>query len=199
MKKTKLGMAGFLALFVAFSVTSLSARMFERSYMRNVYDLTVQDIDGKDVKLGDFRGKVLLIVNVASRCGYTPQYDGLQKIYEEFKDRGFVVLGFPANNFGAQEPGTNDEIKAFCSTEYHVTFPMFSKISVAGEDQHPLYRFLTMKQTNPDHSGEITWNFNKFLIGKNGEIVRRFDSDTQPESPAMRGAIERALKEKAKA
>jgi len=193
MRKTKLGMAGIFALFVAFSATSLSARMFERSYMRNVYDLTVQDIDGNDVKLGDYRGKVLLIVNVASRCGYTPQYDGLQKIYEEFKDRGFVVLGFPANDFGAQEPGTNDEIKAFCSAKYNVTFPMFSKISVTGENQHPLYRFLTMKQTNPDHSGPITWNFNKFLIGRNGEILRRFDSDTRPESPAMRGAIQRAL------
>lgn len=196
MKKTKLGIIGIFILCIVSFASSLSARMFEPSYMRNIYDITVQDIDGNEVKLSDYRGKVLLIVNVASQCGFTPQYIQLQQLYEKYKDRGFVILGFPSNDFGGQEPGTNEEIKEFCSSQYHVTFPMFSKISVTGENQHPLYRFLTLKQTNPDHSGKITWNFNKFLIGRNGEVVRRFDSLTLPQSPGVWGAIERALKEK---
>ncbi len=159
----------------------------------SIYEFALQDIDGKEVKLDHYRGKALLIVNVASQCGYTPQYEGLQKIYSKYKDRGFQVLGFPANNFGAQEPGTNEEIKTFCSTRYQVTFPMFSKISVKGTDKHPLYQYLTSKETNPEFAGEITWNFNKFLIDQHGKIVARFDSGDKPESEKVINAIERAL------
>ena len=159
-----------------------------------IYDFTLKNIDGKDVKLDQFRGKALLLVNVASQCGYTPQYEGLQKIYSKYKDMGLVVLGFPANNFGAQEPGTDKEIKTFCSTKYNVTFPMFSKISVKGTDKHPLYQFLTDEKTDPKFAGEITWNFNKFLIDKNGNIVGRFESKDTPESDKVTGAIEQVLK-----
>jgi glutathione peroxidase len=135
---------------------------------KNLYDHTVKDAKGREVKLEDYRGKVLLLVNVASKCGYTPQYDGLQKLYEQYKDRGFVILGFPANNFGGQEPGTDEQIQDFCRLNYGVTFPVFAKISVKGEDKHPLYRYLTEEATNPGHAGEIKWNFNKFLVGRVG-------------------------------
>lgn len=156
----------------------------------SVYDFTMKDIDGNEVKLDAYKGKVLMIVNTASRCGYTPQYEGLQKIYEQYKDRGFVVLGFPANNFMGQEPGTEKEIKEFCTLKYNVTFPMFSKISVTGTDQHPLYGYLTNKATNPDFPGDISWNFNKFLIDKNGKVVGRWGSKDKPEDEALTKAIE---------
>ena len=159
-----------------------------------IYDFTLKNIDGKDAKLDQYRGKALLLVNVASQCGYTPQYEGLQKLYFKYKDKGLVVLGFPANDFGAQEPGSDQEIKTFCSTKYNVTFPMFSKISVKGPDEHPLYKFLTDQKTDPKFAGEITWNFNKFLIDKNGNIVARFDSKDTPESDKVVAAIEQALK-----
>ena len=153
----------------------------------------MKDIDGKQVNLSDFQGKVVLVVNVASRCGFTPQYEGLQKLYLKFKDRGFVILGFPANNFMSQEPGTNAEIKNFCSARYNVTFPMFSKISVKGEDIDPLYKFLTDTGTNPQFGGDIKWNFNKFLIDRKGIIVARFEPPVKPESDQMVQAIEKAL------
>ena len=159
-----------------------------------IYDFSLKNIDGKEVKLDQYRGKVLLLVNVASQCGYTPQYEGLQKTYAKYQDKGFVVLGFPANNFGAQEPGTDQEIKTFCFTRYHVTFPIFSKISVKGPDQHPLYRFLTDEGTNPKFAGEIQWNFNKFLVDKNGTIVARFDSKDTPEGDKITQAIEQTLR-----
>ncbi|MEW5977263.1 MAG: glutathione peroxidase [Acidobacteriota bacterium] len=159
-----------------------------------IYNFVMKSIDGKEVKLDQYRGKALLLVNVASQCGYTPQYTGLQQIYAKYKDRGFVVLGFPANNFGAQEPGTDQEIKTFCSTRYNVTFPMFSKISVKGSDKHPLYQFLTDKATNPEFGGEISWNFNKFLVSKDGKIVARFESKDAPESDKVVQAIEQTLK-----
>ena len=158
-----------------------------------IYTFALKSIDGKEVNLSQYRGKALLLVNVASQCGYTPQYEGLQKIYSKYKDRGLIVLGFPANNFGAQEPGTDQEIKTFCSTRYNVTFPMFSKISVKGPDQHPLYQYLTNAATNPKFAGEIKWNFNKFLIDKQGNIGARFDSKDAPESETVVGAIEKAL------
>ena len=135
----------------------------------------------------------MLIVNVASFCGYTPQYEGLEAIYRKYKDRGLVVLGFPANNFGSQEPGTNEEIKTFCSRKYNVTFPMYAKISVAGSDQAPLYRFLTDKQANPATGGEIRWNFTKFLVDRDGKVAARFESAVKPESPELAAAIEKAL------
>jgi glutathione peroxidase len=160
----------------------------------SVLDFTLKDIDGKDVKLDAYRGKVLMLVNVASKCGYTPQYEGLQAIHAKYKERGFVVLGFPANNFMGQEPGTNEEIKTFCKQKYNVSFPLFSKISVKGDDIHPLYRFLTSKETNPEFGGDITWNFNKFLVGRDGRVIARFETKEKPESEKIAQAIETALK-----
>lgn len=161
--------------------------------MKSIYDIPVKDIDGNTFKLDRYKGKVLLIVNVASKCGYTPQYEALQKVYEQYKDKGLVVLGFPANNFGGQEPGTEAEIKTFCSTKYNVTFPMFAKLSATGADIHPLYKFLTEKETNPQFAGRINWNFNKFLIGKDGTPLARFESGDKPDSDKVTQAIEKAL------
>jgi glutathione peroxidase len=161
---------------------------------KSVYDFTLKNSKGKDVKLEEFRGQVVMLVNVASKCGYTPQYDGLQKIYERYKAEGFTILGFPANNFGAQEPGSDEEIQEFCRLNYGVTFPVFSKISVKGDDQHPLYKHLTGKDTNPNFAGEIKWNFNKFLVGRDGRVVARFDSGDKPEDAKVTQAIEQALK-----
>jgi glutathione peroxidase-family protein len=160
---------------------------------KSIYDFILNDIDGHEVKLDRYRGQVILIVNVASKCGFTPQYAGLQKIYLKYKDQGFVVLGFPANNFLSQEPGSNEEIKNFCSTRYNVTFLMFAKISVKGEDKHPLYRFLTEEVTDPEFAGEITWNFNKFLVDRSGKIIARYGSREKPEDESLTGAIEKAL------
>jgi len=160
---------------------------------KNVYEFTMKDIDGKDIKLDAYKGKVVMIVNVASKCGYTSQYEGMETIYKKYKDQGFVVLGFPANNFMGQEPGTEKEIKEFCSTKYGVTFPMFSKISVTGADQHPLYTFLTSKESNPEFGGDISWNFNKFIVDRNGKIVGRFGSKDKPEGEAVTAALEKYL------
>lgn len=157
-------------------------------------DFTLNSIDGKPAPLSEYKGKVLLLVNVASYCGYTPQYEGLEALYAKYKDKGLVVLGFPANNFGAQEPGSNEEIKTFCSRTYHVTFPMYAKISVAGADKAPLYQFLTDKQANPSTGGEIQWNFTKFLVDRNGKVVARFESAVTPESSEITGAVEKALR-----
>ena len=160
----------------------------------SVYDFTLNSIDGKPAPLADYKGKVLLIVNVASRCGFTPQYAGLETLFEKYKDRDLVILGFPANNFGGQEPGTNQEIKSFCSRTYHVTFPMYSKISVQGGDQAPLYRFLTDRSLNPSTGGAIQWNFTKFLVDRTGAVVARFEPDVSPDSREVVDAIERALR-----
>jgi glutathione peroxidase len=169
-------------------------RSKETRVVQSIYDFTLKDIDGKDTNLGTYKGKLLLLVNTASRCGFTPQYEGLEKLYEQYKDRGLVVLGFPANNFLGQEPGTNAEIKQFCSSKYAVTFPMFAKISVKGKDMHPLYEFLTSKETNPKFGGAISWNFNKFLIGRDGAIVGRFGSRTKPDDKELVAAVEKALR-----
>jgi glutathione peroxidase len=163
---------------------------------KSVYEFTMKSIDGGDIKLESYKGQVIMIVNTASKCGYTPQYEGLQAIYEKYKDRGFVVLGFPANNFMGQEPGTEKEIKEFCTLKYNVTFPMFAKISVTGTDQHPLYGFLTDKKTNPEFGGDISWNFNKFLLGRDGKIVARFGSKDKPQDEAVTQAIEKQLESK---
>ena len=165
----------------------------EGTGVNSLYDFTMKDIDGRDVSLADFRGKALLVVNVASKCGFTGQYAGLEKLYQTCADRGLVVLGFPANNFMGQEPGTEAEIKSFCTLTYGVTFPMFAKISVKGKTIHPLYAYLTAKETNPEFAGGISWNFNKFLIGRDGQIVGRFGSRTAPDDPELVAAIERAL------
>ena len=160
---------------------------------KTVYDFTLNSIDGQSAPLSAFKGKVVLLVNVASRCGFTPQYTALESIYEKYKDRGFVIVGIPANNFGGQEPGTNEEIKTFCSAKYHVTFPMMSKVSVKGSDITPLYQFLTDKNLHPQTGGEIGWNFTKFLIGPDGKVIARFDSKVTPDSPEVTSAIEKAL------
>ncbi len=160
---------------------------------KSVYEFTMKDIDGKDVKLEDFKGKVMMIVNVASKCGYTKQYEGLQSLYLANKDKGLVILGFPANNFMGQEPGTEAEIKEFCSTKFNVTFPMFSKISVKGEDQHPLYTFLTNPETHPEFAGDVSWNFNKFLIDRSGKLVARFGSKDEPQGEAITAAVDKYL------
>ena len=158
-----------------------------------LYSFTLNSIDGKPAPLADYKGKVVLIVNVASQCGYTPQYSALEAIYEKYKDRGFVIVGFPANNFGAQEPGTNAEIKTFCSRKYNVTFPMYAKISVKGSDQAPLYAYLT-KETGTGIAGEIKWNFTKFLVDRNGNVVQRFEPAVTPDSTEVTTSIEKQLK-----
>ena len=158
-----------------------------------LYAFALSDIDGQPVTLGQYSGKALLLVNVASKCGYTKQYAGLETLHEKYKDQGLVVLGFPANNFGSQEPGTNEEIKAFCTTTFNVTFPMFAKISVKGDDIHPLYAFLTGTETNPDFAGAIKWNFNKFLVDREGNVVSRYDSNVEPMSETLVADIEKVL------
>lgn len=160
---------------------------------KSVYEFTMKDIAGKDVKLDAYKGKVVMVVNVASKCRFTPQYEGLEALYEKYKDQGFVILGFPANNFMGQEPGTEAEINEFCSTKYHVSFPMFAKISVKGTDQHPFYTFLTNKGSNPDFAGDVSWNFNKFLIDRTGKIVARFGSQDTPESEKVTQAVDKYL------
>ena len=147
---------------------------------KSVYDFTLNSIDGQPSPLSSFKGKVVMLVNVASKCGYTPQYSALESTYEKYKDRGLVIVGIPANNFGAQEPGTNEEIKTFCSRKYNVTFPMMAKVSVKGSDQTPLYQFLTDKSLNPSTGGEIKWNFTKFLVDKEGHVVKRYGPTTAP-------------------
>ena len=156
-------------------------------------DFAVKDIDGKDVNLSDYRGKVVLIVNVASKCGFTPQYTALEAMYKKYADQGFIIIGFPANNFHSQEPGTDSDIKAFCTSKYEVTFPMMSKISVKGDDKAPLYKFLTEASTAGDFKGEIGWNFTKFVIDRNGNIVARFASATKPTDDKLVGIVEKAL------
>ncbi len=178
----------------------------------SVYQFSAKKIDGKPATLGDYKGKVLLIVNVASKCGLTPQYDALEKIYDQFHEKGFEVLGFPANEFGAQEPGTNTEIQEFCQTNFGIKFPMFEKIAVKGTNQHPLYKFLT--ETKPEaklkqgasfeeklkghgivreKKNDILWNFEKFLIDRKGDVVARFNPDISPDDAMITGAIEAAL------
>jgi glutathione peroxidase len=156
-----------------------------------IYDLPLKDIDGKATSLKAYEGKVLLIVNVASKCGYTPQYAGLEALQQKYAAKGFTVLGFPCNQFGGQEPGTNEEIKQFCSSKYQVTFPMFDKLEVNGKNRHPLYAALA-GDASP-FPGNIKWNFTKFLIGRDGKILNRFGSGTKPESAELTAAVESAL------
>jgi glutathione peroxidase len=158
----------------------------------SLHDFVLNDIDGKPVKLSKFKGKTVLIVNVASRCGLTPQYTGLEALYNEFKKQGVVVLGFPANNYMGQEPGTEAEIKTFCSSKYNVTFPMFSKVSTKGDDQSPIYKWLVASSDRPTE--DIEWNFGKFVIGKDGKVFKRLKPTDTPDSEAVRTAIEAALK-----
>ena len=160
---------------------------------QTLYDFYMNSIDGEQTSLSQYEGKVVLAVNVASFCGYTRQYKPLEELYEKYKDKGLVILGFPANDFGAQEPGTDEEIKEFCTTKFNVTFPMFSKITVKGDSKHDLYKWLTSGAGNDDLAGEVKWNFEKFLIGKDGNLVDRFRSGDEPMGDEMIAAIEAAL------
>lgn len=163
----------------------------------SVLDFTVNDINGKSTKLKDkYEGKVLLIVNTASKCGYTPQYADLEAVYKQYHDKGFEILAFPSNDFGGQEPGTNEEIKFFCSSKYDVTFPLFAKVPVKGEEKVPLYKFLTDKQRHPDTGGEIKWNFTKFLVGRDGTIMARYEPAVKPTDKVVTDALEKALEAK---
>jgi glutathione peroxidase len=160
----------------------------------SVYDFTLKSIDHQPVSLSAYHGKALLLVNVASKCGYTPQYAALEKLYEKYKGQGLVIVGIPANNFMSQEPGSDAEIKSFCTNKYNVSFPMMSKVSVKGDDQAPLYAFLTDKSSDPKFGGEIQWNFTKFLFDRNGKPVARFEPAVTPDSPEVIAAVEAALK-----
>lgn len=169
------------SVFFAMSLSSSAAT--------SVHEFEMKGIDGKSVKLADYKGKVVLFVNVASKCGYTPQYAGLESLYKKYKDQGFVIVGVPANNFGGQEPGSDAEIAQFCSRTYNVTFPMLSKVSVKGADMTPLYSYLTTAK-----GGDVKWNFTKFLVGKDGRLIERFEPGVAPESPQLAAAIQNALK-----
>lgn len=168
--------------------TSISFLMTITERAETVYQYELNSINGENISLSDYEGDLLLIVNTASECGFTPQYEGLQELYETYSDQGFKVLGFPANNFGGQEPGTDEEIAQFCEVNYGVSFTMFSKVSVKGEDQHPLFTYLTNAE-NPDFTGEISWNFEKFLVDRNGNVIRRFKSNVEPMSEELTNAI----------
>lgn len=174
-------------------IASLGLATGAFSAPKNFYDITMKSIDGKPAPLSQFEHKVVLVVNVASQCGFTPQYAGLQKLYDRFKDRGFVIVGVPANNFGGQEPGSDAEIKQFCSRNYSVSFPMMSKVSVKGGDKTPLYVWLTEGASNSKTGGEVKWNFTKFLVGKDGAVIARFESPVTPDSPEVIGAVEASL------
>ena len=156
-------------------------------------NIQVNTIDGQPTSLAAFAGKVLLVVNVASKCGFTPQYEGLEALYKAYKDQGFEVLGFPANDFGAQEPGTEAEIKAFCTTKYGVKFDMFAKVKVKGPGIDPLFQYLTSTETNPQFGGDIKWNFNKFLVDRNGNLIASYNSKTTPDDSQVKNEIEKAL------
>ncbi|VTS06419.1 glutathione peroxidase [Tuwongella immobilis] len=189
-------MTRFLSLSVmtlAIAVGSLIAVEKESKPVSSPLDFTVKSIDGKQLDLSEYKGKVVLFVNVASRCGYTPQYEGLQKLYETYSKDGLVVIGVPANEFGAQEPGSDEEIAKFCKANYSVTFPMLSKIVVKGQGIAPLYDFLTSKDSNPNFAGPIGWNFEKFLINRKGEVVGRFKSGVAPDSDKLIEAIKKEL------
>lgn len=179
----KVSAAVGLVLSVLFAMTSSSVAE------HSLYDLSAQRIDGSTKSLSEFKGKVALVVNTASECGYTPQYSDLQKLYDTYKDRGFVVLGFPSNDFGRQEPGSDEEIQKFCTSKFGVTFPLFAKTKVLGDAKNPVYEFLT-KSTG---GAEVGWNFEKFLVGKNGLVIERFPSGVKPMSPTMTEAVETAL------
>jgi glutathione peroxidase len=193
-----------LLLFVAAALTvnaasgaktkaNMDKKMATKDSTADYLKIPFKTIDGKETSLQAFNGKVVLLVNVASECGYTPQYKGLEALYEKYKDKGLVVVGFPANNFGQQEPGTDEQIKEFCTSKFNVTFPMMSKISVAGTDQHPLYNFLTEKSPLP---GPITWNFNKFLLDRSGHVINRWPSKIEPMSDIVTSQVEKILGDK---
>ena len=185
-------MKTFIALSIL--ITLAVAQVIAAGGNKSVYDIPLKDIDGKDTSLKAYKGKVLLVVNVASKCGLTPQYSALEDLQKKYQAKGFTVLGFPCNDFASQEPGSAQEIKTFCSSKYDVTFPLFEKLHVKGADQHPLYKALT--GSGAPFPGDIKWNFGKFVIGRDGKIEARFEPKTTPDSPEVAKAIEAALAEK---
>jgi len=173
------------------SIAAMMVTTFSVLAADSIYDIPLKDIDGKDTSLKPYQGKVILAVNVASHCGFTPQYTALEAAYKKYQDQGLVVCGFPCNQFHSQEPGTDAEIKQFCTGKFDVTFPMFDKLEVNGDNRHPLY--VALAGTNSPYPGDIRWNFTKFVIGRDGKIVARFDSKVTPDSPEVTKAIETAL------
>ena len=184
----------FIPLLAIGFATGMSSLGSMEPAATSIYDFKMKNIDGKDTPLAKYKGKVLLVVNVASKCGLTPQYTALEKLYTDYEKKGFVILGFPANEFAGQEPGTNEEIKTFCTGTYHVTFPMFSKIVVKGGEMHPLYQWLIANSDRP--KDDIEWNFAKFLVGKDGKVIQRFDTRITPNDPKVIAAIDAALASK---
>jgi glutathione peroxidase len=183
-----LKLAGFALVGMLMAAASQAAE-------KSVYDFTMKDIDGKPVSLSQYKGKVLMIVNVASKCGNTPQYANMEKIYEKYKGQGFEILAFPANEFNKQEPGSNEQIKEFCDSTYHTTFPLFSKIVVKGEGINPLYQYLT-KEANPAVAGDVEWNFQKYLVSRDGKVVAKIHNRTKPDAPEVVKQIEEELAKK---
>lgn len=177
--------------FLAFLATLLTLSM-HAAETPNLLTIPLKDIDGKETTLAAYKAKAVLVVNVASACGYTAQYEGLEALYRKYKDKGLVIVGAPCNDFGGQEPGTEVEIKKFCSSRFQVTFPLTSKVSAKGKTAHPLFVAFTGKEAG--QTGPVTWNFNKFLVGKDGKLLARFDSSVEPESAELQSAIEKALK-----
>ena len=181
-------------IFIAFiAIGTLSAQEAKKKMDSPIYNFTMKTIEGKDKSLADYKGKVVMVVNTASFCGNTPQYKQLEDIYKKYKDKGFVIIGFPANNFGKQEPGNDSDIKTFCEKNYGVTFDMFSKISVKGDDIHPLYKYLT---TESGFNGDIDWNFVKFLVDKNGNVVARFKVKMKPDEKEIIAKIDELITQK---
>jgi glutathione peroxidase len=185
-----------VAGLLAFATTAVLVQAKGDSKVASVLDHKMKGLDGKDVDLSQYKGKVVMFVNVASYCGYTKQYPALEALYNKYKDKGFVLVGVPANQFGGQEPGTDEQIAKFCSEKYNVTFPMLSKVVVKGQGITPLYQQLTSKDSDPKFGGDIKWNFTKFLIGRNGEIVGRFESAVKPESDQINNAVQAELSKK---
>jgi glutathione peroxidase len=193
---TKGNMMKYVIMFITIlAITSCctKSKVPEMKISESIYDIGVTTMAGEEITLEKYKGKTILIVNTASKCGYTKQFDGLQELYEAYKDKGFVILGFPSNNFLHQDPGSNKEILQFCKLNYGVTFPMFEKISVKGEGMHPLYVYLTSEVSDPDFAGKITWNFNKFLISKDGQIIDRFKSGDRPMDSKITNAVVKAI------
>jgi glutathione peroxidase len=185
-----------LGTMLFFSLSIMNAQPVKKDSVeittepQGVLDFHMKDIDGHEKPLSSYRGNVLMIINTASECGFTPQYETLEKLYEKYEGKGFRILAFPANNFGEQEPGTNSEIKTFCTTKYHTTFDIFEKISVKGNDQHPLYKYITERSPFP---GDVKWNFQKYLVDRNGNIVARYMSKVDPMSDEIRDEVEKLL------
>ena len=198
MNATRITAAVALCLFIALQLGGAQVKKSDKNgsaaKTKSVLDFTMNTIDGKPQPLTAYKGKVLMIINTASECGFTPQYETLEKLYEKYKDKGFRILAFPANNFGEQEPGTNSEIKTFCSTKYHTTFDLFEKISVKGADQHPLYKYITQDSPFP---GDVKWNFQKYLVDRSGKIAVRYMSKVDPISKEVTDEVEKLLAEPA--